>query len=70
MVFYSMNGLMPYGFGSEQLTYISFSVFRPLNHPINTSGQVEVCLFSKDDKPAVRKLLETKGIKSITKVSW
>lgn len=43
--------------------------YRPLPHNLYEPGQVEVCLFTKDTKPEVKKLFEEKGVKWIVKAS-
>lgn len=40
----------------------------PLPHPLHSPGELELCLLTKSDKATTKELLESKGIKGVTKV--
>jgi ribosome biogenesis protein UTP30 len=63
----------------DQYVYLTGSYKKPrpsritprrilLPHPLNEPERVDICIFTKDTKPEVKKLLEEKGIKWTIKV--
>ena len=48
---------------------LSHDPHSPLPHPLHSPGELELCLLTKSDKTTTKELLESKGIKGVTKVS-
>ena len=48
---------------------MSCDTHSPLPHPLYPPGELELCLLTKSDKTTTKELLESKGVKGVTKVS-